>query len=101
MLSKGRSTYKYFSRKEIGTDSYEYEFKDRDQYSEENNKNELPGKRYFPYTNLTDLILCYNKGKPSLTKAETEQRRQKGTLALLKEEDERKRKKGIDRNPPP
>ncbi|KAI8889510.1 kinase-like protein [Backusella circina FSU 941] len=96
MLSKGRSTYKYFNKTEVGSDSYEYEFKDRDQYSEENNKNELPGKRYFQYNNLTDLILCYNKGKPSLTKAETERRRQKGTLAHLKEEDERKRKKELE-----
>lgn len=94
MLSKGRNTNKFFSKKSTGFDTFEYELKSRDQYSQENNKNELPRKKYFPQTKLRDIILMYNNGKPQLSKEETERRRNGvGSVNYLREEEERQ--KGI------
>lgn len=94
MLSKGRNTNKFFSKNSIGGfDNFEYILKSREQYSHENNKNELPRKKYFPQTALKDIVLMYNNGKPQLSKEETEKRRSAGSVNYLREEEERQ--KGI------
>ncbi|KAI7906250.1 kinase-like domain-containing protein [Cokeromyces recurvatus] len=67
MLSKGRNTNIYFTKRKLGHE-FEYELKSREQYSLENNKNELPRKQYFPYTNLKDLILQFNGRGATATK---------------------------------
>jgi hypothetical protein len=86
MLSKGRNTNTFFNRKQTGSETYEYELKSREQYSQENNKNELPRKKYFPQTTLKDVVLMFNNGKPSFSKEE-ERRRSSGGYYLSKEED--------------
>jgi dual specificity protein kinase YAK1 len=93
MLSKGRNTNKFFSKKSTGFDSFEYELKSREQYSQENNKNELPRKKYFPQTTLKDIILQYNNGKPQLSKDEIERRKISGSVNYLREEEEREKGK--------
>ncbi|GAA5813166.1 hypothetical protein MFLAVUS_006640 [Mucor flavus] len=91
MLSKGRNTNKFFNKKSTGFDSFDYELKSRDQYSHENNKNELPRKKYFPQTTLKDIILMYNQGKPQLSKEETEKRRLSGAANYMRDEEEKQR----------
>ncbi|KAI7892183.1 kinase-like domain-containing protein [Mucor mucedo] len=91
MLSKGRNTNKFFNKNSTGFDSFEYELKSREQYSHENSKNELPRKKYFPQTQLKDIILMYNNGKPQLSKEETEKRRSSGSVNYLREEEERQK----------
>lgn len=84
MLSKGRNTDVFFNKHPTGIDTFEYTLKSREQYSQENNKNELPRKKYFPYTKLDDIILRYNNGKPSISKEEEKTRA--GSLYSLNEE---------------
>ncbi|KAI8973739.1 kinase-like domain-containing protein [Mycotypha africana] len=91
MLSKGRNTGVYFNRIQVGPDSYEYELKSREQYSQENNKNELPRKKYFPQTKLRDIILDFNNGKPRLTKEEERRRRSSGSHYYPREEHDRQK----------
>jgi hypothetical protein len=91
MLSKGRNTNIYFNKKQTGPETFEYELKSREQYSQENNKNELPRKKYFPQTTLKDIILMFNNGKPKYS-TEEEIRRASGAYYLSKEED---RQRGI------
>lgn len=76
-----------------GPDTFEYELKGREQYSQENDKNELPRKKYFPQTLLKDIIMEFNNGKPVLTKDEQEKRKAYGSFYLSREEEEQK--KGI------
>ncbi|KAI9482659.1 MAG: kinase-like domain-containing protein [Benjaminiella poitrasii] len=59
MLSKGRNTDIYFIKRKSGYE-IDYELKSREQYSLENNKNELPRKQYFPQIVLKDIILQFN-----------------------------------------
>lgn len=91
MLSKGRNTNKFFLKKATGYDTFEYELKSREQYGQENNKNELPRKKYFPQTTLKDIILQYNNGKPQLSKEEIERRKMSGSVNYIREEEERER----------
>ncbi|KAL7310138.1 hypothetical protein PS15m_010933 [Mucor circinelloides] len=91
MLSKGRNTNNFFNKKQIGPDDYEYELKSREQYSQENNKNELPRKKYFPQTKLKDIIMMFNNGKPSLSKEEERRRAAAGSSYYLKEDEERQK----------
>lgn len=91
MLGKGRNTLKFFNHKKVTSDTFEYEFKSREQYSHETNKNELPRKKYFPQTVLKDIILMYNNGKPQLSKEEAEKRRLSGSTNPSRDEEERQR----------
>ncbi|KAF1801473.1 kinase-like domain-containing protein [Mucor lusitanicus] len=91
MLSKGRNTNNFFNKKQIGPDNYEYELKSREQYSQENNKNELPRKKYFPQTKLKDIIMMFNNGKPSLSREEERRRAAAGSSYYLKEDEERQK----------
>ncbi|KAK4514116.1 uncharacterized protein ATC70_006124 [Mucor velutinosus] len=91
MLSKGRNTKKFFNKKQIGPDNYEYELKSREQYSQENNKNELPRKKYFPQTKLKDIIMMFNNGKPSLSREEERRRAASGSSYYLNEDEERQK----------
>ncbi|KAI8885999.1 kinase-like protein [Backusella circina FSU 941] len=91
MLSKGRNTVLYFNKRpSIIPEQFDYELKSREQYGAEQNKNELPGKKYFQHTNLEDLILTFNKGRPILSSEEMEKRRVGGTY-VLKEQEELKK----------
>lgn len=74
-----------------GPDTFEYELKSREQYSQENNKNELPRKKYFPQTLLKDIIMEFNNGKPVLTKDEQEKRKAYGSFYSSREEEEQKK----------
>lgn len=95
MLSKGRNTHVFFNKKMTGQDTFEYELKSREQYSQEKNKNELPRKKYFPQTVLKDIILEFNSGKPILSKEEQERRKAYGSSFYSREEEEQKKgKKG-------
>ncbi|RCH99151.1 dual specificity protein kinase yak1 [Rhizopus azygosporus] len=91
MLSKGRNTPSFFNKKMTGPDTFEYELKGREQYSQENNKNELPRKKYFPQTLLKDIIMEFNNGKPVLTKDEQEKRKAYGSFYSSREEEEQKK----------
>ncbi|GAN10223.1 kinase-like protein [Mucor ambiguus] len=91
MLSKGRNTKNFFNKKQIGPDNYEYELKSREQYSQENNKNELPRKKYFPQTKLKDIIMMFNNGKPSLSREEERRRTAAGSSYYLNEDEERQK----------
>ncbi|KAI8371841.1 kinase-like domain-containing protein [Blakeslea trispora] len=74
MLSKGRNTHLFFNKKMVNEHNFEYELKSREQYSQENNKNELQRKKYFPQTTLKDIVLMFNQGKPILSKEEERRR---------------------------
>ncbi|KAI8379833.1 kinase-like domain-containing protein [Choanephora cucurbitarum] len=74
MLSKGRNTHLFFNKKPVNDHNFEYELKSREQYSQENNKNELPRKKYFPQTKLKDIVLMFNQGRPILPKDEEKKR---------------------------
>ncbi|OBZ88315.1 Serine/threonine-protein kinase ppk15 [Choanephora cucurbitarum] len=74
MLSKGRNTHLFFNKKPVNEHNFEYELKSREQYSQENNKNELPRKKYFPQTKLKDIVLMFNQGRPILPKDEEKKR---------------------------
>ncbi|KAI8061847.1 kinase-like domain-containing protein [Gilbertella persicaria] len=74
MLSKGRNTHVFFNKKQVGDNNFEYELKSCEQYSQENSKNELPRKKYFPQTTLKDIILMFNNGNPVLSKEEERKR---------------------------
>ncbi|KAG1374405.1 hypothetical protein G6F60_009529 [Rhizopus arrhizus] len=91
MLSKGRNTHVFFNKKMTGQDTFEYELKSREQYSQEKNKNELPRKKYFPQTVLKDIILEFNSGKPILSKEEQERRKAYGSSFYSREEEEQKK----------
>jgi hypothetical protein len=81
----------YFNKRpSIEPGQFDYELKSREQYGSEQNKNELPGKRYFQYTNLDDLIMTFNKGRPILSSEEMERRRIGGTHAMKEQEELKK-----------
>ncbi|RCH89317.1 dual specificity protein kinase yak1 [Rhizopus stolonifer] len=97
MLSKGRNTHVFFNKKQVGDNNFEYELKSCEQYSQENSKNELPRKKYFPQTTLKDIILMFNNGNPVLSKEE-ERKRGVNTangeqVHLLREQNERQQGK--------
>ena len=69
-----RNTHLFFNKKPVNEHGFEYELKSREQYSQENNKNELPRKKYFPQTTLKDIVLMLNQGKPILSKEEERRR---------------------------
>ncbi|CEP13096.1 hypothetical protein [Parasitella parasitica] len=88
MLSKGRNTKNFFNKIQVGQDNFEYQLKSREQYGQENNKNELPSKKYFSHTTLEDLIMKFNNGKPSLSKDEERRRASAGSTYYLKEDED-------------
>lgn len=91
MLTKGRNTRTYFNRKQVGEDDYEYELKSREQYNQETSKNELPRKKYFEHTKLDDIVLKYNRGKPSLSREEERSRAAPGSLHFMTEKESRQK----------
>ncbi|KAF7724944.1 dual specificity protein kinase yak1 [Apophysomyces ossiformis] len=83
MLERGKST-RYFYNVESNGDRVSYKLKSREQYGQEQGKTELPGKRYFAYTELSELILKYNPGtKTKVPKDEQEQQRDMQTRHAL------------------
>ncbi|KAI8636801.1 kinase-like domain-containing protein [Parasitella parasitica] len=88
MLSKGKDTKNFFNKIQVGQDNFEYQLKSREQYGQENNKNELPSKKYFAHTALEDLIMKFNNGKPSLSKDEERRRASAGSTYYLKEDED-------------
>ncbi|KAG0168819.1 dual specificity protein kinase yak1 [Apophysomyces sp. BC1034] len=83
MLERGRST-RYFYNAESNGDRIIYKMKSREQYGQEQGKTELPGKRYFVQTELSDLILKYNPGsKSKVPRDELEQQRDLQTRHAL------------------
>lgn len=68
-------------------DDFEYELKTREQYNQETSKNEMPRKKYFEHTKLDDIILKYNRGKPSLSREEERNRAAPDSLHFLNEND--------------
>lgn len=86
MLNKGRNTSAFFNKTQTNGDNFEYALKPREQYSQENNKNELPRKKYFAFTNLDDIIIRHNHGKPSLSKEEEKRRTAPGSLNAMTEQ---------------
>ncbi|KAI8985048.1 kinase-like domain-containing protein [Pilobolus umbonatus] len=93
MLNKGRNTLKFFNKVKTGKDSFEYQFKTREQYSLDNKKTEMPGKKYFKEKNLRDLILSFNGGKPVFTKEEQKRRRNSQLLCSIDHNEEIKKER--------
>lgn len=58
MLEIGKGTKQFYNVDE-SSGKRVYTMKNREQYSKEQHKMELPGKRYFPQRTLPDLIMNY------------------------------------------
>ncbi|KAI8381463.1 kinase-like domain-containing protein [Radiomyces spectabilis] len=83
MLDKGKSTLEFFNREDHGNGKYVYKMKSREQYGQEQQKTELPGKKYFEQTELPDLILKYNSSRAQSWKNEKDRQRDLQTRYAL------------------
>ena len=91
MLEIGKGTKQFYNMDE-STGKRVYTMKNREQYSKEQHKMELPGKRYFPQRTLPDLIMNYTPRSRSGSSSSAtqlppasmdEQERQRGLILLM------------------
>ncbi|KAL0074711.1 kinase-like domain-containing protein [Phycomyces blakesleeanus] len=59
MIRKARNPSRFFNKHDRGNGCFEYTIKSRDQYTQEQRKNEMHSKQYFPHNTLEDLILNF------------------------------------------
>ncbi|KAI8336636.1 kinase-like domain-containing protein [Chlamydoabsidia padenii] len=65
LLDRGGNTLLYFDRESIGHNKYQYKRKSRDKYNKDNNKQEMPNKRYFEHKTLPEIIMHANPSSQS------------------------------------
>ncbi|ORZ21528.1 kinase-like domain-containing protein [Absidia repens] len=75
MLEKGLNSGDFFNKDNKGNGKHVYTMKSLEQYGMEHKKTELPGKKYYPQTELPDLILETRPSHRSHGNAEQEHRR--------------------------
>ncbi|KAI9256615.1 kinase-like domain-containing protein [Phascolomyces articulosus] len=93
MLDKGKSTDQFYNRETLPSGKHIYKMKSREQYGREQRKNELPGKRYLPQTELPALILEYTPKNSFSSRHSHHQQQQNNTnsAASILDEQERQR----------
>lgn len=79
MLDKCRNTRNFFNRLQQPDGRYTYRIKSREQYGKQRGKTEMPGKQFFPQTELPDIILKYNSD-PRAAASMDDKERERGIL---------------------